>query len=142
MHAHRLGHQGNNGRLRWPPLAFELGANNFIDLAKDRWVDAVGQADLVVDAIGGDIPERSPAIVRPRRRLISVVTPPPTTRDDIRTLTFIREQSGPQLVEIARLVDAGDIRPRGGAVYQLAEGSEAFTAKSASGIPGRVILQP
>jgi hypothetical protein len=56
MHAHRLGHQGNNGRLRWPPLAFELGANNFIDLAKDRWVDAVGQADLVVDAIGGDIP--------------------------------------------------------------------------------------
>ncbi len=94
------------------------------------------------DTIGGDILERSPEVVRPGGALISVVVPPPTTRDDIRTLHFVREQSGSQLTEITRLVDAGEIRPQVGAVYPLAKGREAFTAKSSPGIAGRVILQP
>ncbi|MGH9209679.1 MAG: NADP-dependent oxidoreductase [Acidimicrobiales bacterium] len=130
------------GRAGHRSLALELGADDFVSLEDDGWPDAVGQADLVVDTIGGEVLARSPAIVRPGGALVSVVAPPPTDRDDIRTVNFIREQSGPQLVEIARLVDAGEIRPQVGAVYPLAEGREAFTAKSAPGIPGRVILQP
>lgn len=130
------------GRASHRSLALELGADDFVDLEADGWEEAIDQVDLVFDTIGGDILERSPAIVRPGGALISVVVPPPTTRDDIRTLHFIREQSGDQLVEIARLVDAGKLRPQVGAVYPLAEGREAFTAKASPGIPGRVILQP
>jgi NADPH:quinone reductase-like Zn-dependent oxidoreductase len=130
------------GRAGHRSVALELGAEDFFDLEEDAWEEAVGQADLVLDTIGGDILERSPAIVRPGGALISVVAPPPNARDGIRTLNFIREQSGPQLAEIARLVDAGEVRPQVGAVYPLAEGREAFAAKSASGIPGRVILRP
>lgn len=130
------------GRASHRSVALELGAEDFFDLEEDAWEEAVGQADLVLDTIGGDILERSPAIVRPGGALISVVAPPPNARDGIRTLNFIREQSGPQLAEIARLVDAGEVRPQVGAVYPLAEGREAFAAKSASGIPGRVILRP
>ena len=40
------------------------------------------------------------------------------------------------------LVDSGQLRPHVGAVYPLAQAREAFTAKAAGGIPGRVILQP
>jgi NADPH:quinone reductase-like Zn-dependent oxidoreductase len=130
------------GRAGHRSLALELGADNFVGLDQDDWEETVGQADLVFDTIGGEILERSPAIVRPGGALISVVEPPPTTSDGIRTLNFIREQSGPQLIEIARLVDAGDIRPQVGAVYPLAKGRDAFTAKSIPGIQGRVILQP
>jgi NADPH:quinone reductase-like Zn-dependent oxidoreductase len=129
------------GRPGHRSLALELGADDFVAL-QDRWEDAAGPVDLVVDTIGGDVLERSPAIVRAGGALVSVVAPPPTGRDDIRTLNFIREQSGPQLIEIARLVDTGTIRPQVGAVYPLAEGRKAFAAKSAPGIPGRVILQP
>jgi NADPH:quinone reductase-like Zn-dependent oxidoreductase len=129
------------GRPGHRSLALELGADDFVAL-EDSWEEAVGSVDLVVDTIGGDVLERSPAIVGPGGALISVVAPPPTGRDDIRTLSFVREQSGPQLIEIARLVDTGTIRPQVGAVYPLAKGREAFAAKSAPGIPGRVILQP
>jgi NADPH:quinone reductase-like Zn-dependent oxidoreductase len=129
------------GRPGHRSLALELGADDFVAL-QDGWEEAVGRVDLVVDTIGGEVLERSAAIVRPGGAVVSVVAPPPTGRDDIRTLNFVREQSGPQLIEIARLVDTGTIRPQVGAVYPLAEGREAFAAKSAPGIPGRVILQP
>jgi NADPH:quinone reductase-like Zn-dependent oxidoreductase len=129
------------GRSGHRSVALELGADDFVGLDQDGWEEAVGQADLVFDTIGGDVLERSPAIVRPGGALISVVAPPPAS-DGIRTLNFIREPNREQLGEIARLVDAGTIRPQVGAVYPLAEGREAFTAKSTPGIPGRVILQP
>ena len=51
-------------------------------------------------------------------------------------------RTAPELVEITRLVDAGNVRPQVGAVYPLAEAREAFTAKSVGGIPGRVVLRP
>jgi hypothetical protein len=43
----------------------------------------------------------------PRSRHRSTMWRLPPSRDDIRTLHFVREQSGSQLIEIARLVDAG-----------------------------------
>ena len=129
------------GRPGHRTLALDLGADDFVAI-EDGWEEAVGRVDLVLDTIGGDVLDRSPAIVRPGGALVSVVAPPPAGRDDIRTLNFIREQSGPQLIEIARLVDTGKVRPQVGAVYPLADGREAFAAKSAPGIPGRVILRP
>jgi NADPH:quinone reductase-like Zn-dependent oxidoreductase len=129
------------GRAAHRSLALDLGADDFVSLEEDGWEAAIGQADLVFDTIGGDVLERSPAIVRSGGALISVVVPPPT-RDDIRTLNFIREPSGTQLAQIAQMVDAGKLRPQVGAVYPLANAREAFTAKSTPGIPGRVILQP
>jgi len=116
--------------------------DHVVALDQAGWENEIGEVDLVFDTIGGDILERSPAIVRPGGALISVVVAPPTTRTDIKSLAFVREQSGSQLREIAALVDAGQIRPQVGAVYPLARGREAFAAKSAPGIPGRVILQP
>jgi NADPH:quinone reductase-like Zn-dependent oxidoreductase len=129
------------GRSGHRSVALELGAHDFVALDQNGWEEAVGQVDLVFDTIGGDVLDRSPAIVRPGGALISVVGPPPAS-EGTRTLNFIREPSREQLGEIARLVDAGTIRPQVGAVYPLAKGREAFTAKSIPGIPGRVILQP
>jgi NADPH:quinone reductase-like Zn-dependent oxidoreductase len=45
-------------------------------------------------------------------------------------------------VEVARLVDAGRLRPEVGAVYPLAEARDAFSAKASHGVAGKVILQP
>jgi NADPH:quinone reductase-like Zn-dependent oxidoreductase len=136
--AHVIGTGRSGARSR----AMEAGADSFVDLEQDRWEDAIGQADVVLDAIGGDVLARSAAIVRPGGALVSVCAPPPTDRQDIRALHFVREPSGPQLVELARLVDAGQLRPQVGAVYPLADAREAFRAKSTERIPGKVILQP
>jgi NADPH:quinone reductase-like Zn-dependent oxidoreductase len=136
--AHVIGTGRSGARSR----AMEAGADSFVDLEQDRWEDAIGQADVVLDTVGGDVLARSAAILRPGGTLVSVCAPPPTDRDDIRALHFVREPSGAQLVELAGLVDAGQLRPQVGAVYPLADAREAFMAKSTERIPGKVILQP
>ena len=132
------------GRSHSRSLVLELGAQRFVALDSERLEDAAGQADLVFDTIGGEVLDRSPALLRPGGTLVSVraAAPPPATRDDITTVIFIQESSRAQLIELARLVDEGHLRPQVGAVYPLAEAAEAYSAKAAGGIPGRIVLQP
>jgi len=73
---------------------------------------------------------------------VRAAAPPPASRDDITTVIFIQESSRAQLIELARLVDEGHLRPQVGGVYPLAEAAEAYGAKAAGGIPGRIVLQP
>jgi len=131
------------GRSRARQLVMELGADRFIALDEDRLEDAVGQADVVFDLVGGDVLARSPALLKPGGALISVVSPQlPAERDDIKKVFFIQEASRAQLTELARLVDQGHLRPQVGGVYPLARAAEAYSAKAAGGIPGRIVLQP
>jgi NADPH:quinone reductase-like Zn-dependent oxidoreductase len=113
-----------------------------LTLEDDRAYVAVGQADLVFDAAGGDVLARSASVVKPGGTLVSVAAFPPFGREDAREIFFIQEASRAQLTELARLVDEGHLRPQVGAVYPLAEAAKAYTAKAAGGIPGRVVLQP
>jgi NADPH:quinone reductase-like Zn-dependent oxidoreductase len=136
--AHVIGTGRSSARSR----ALDVGADRFVDVEQDGWVDAVGQADVVFDTIGGEVLTRSAAIVRPGGALVSVAAPPPTDRQDIRAVHFVRDPSRAQLVELARLVDTGQLRPQVGAVYPLADAREAFMAKSTHQIPGKVVLQP
>jgi NADPH:quinone reductase-like Zn-dependent oxidoreductase len=103
---------------------------------------AVAQVDLVYDTIGGDVLAHSSAIVKPGGALVSVMAPPQTGRDDIRTVHFVRDPSGAQLRDLTRLVEQGQLRPQVGAVYPLADAREAFMAKSTQHIPGKVVLTP
>jgi NADPH:quinone reductase-like Zn-dependent oxidoreductase len=132
------------GRSHSRPLVTELGADRYVALDADRLEDAAGQADLVFDTIGGEVLARSPALLRPGGTLVSVKadSSPPASRDDIRTVVFIQESSRVQLTELARLVDDGQLRPQVGGVYPLAQAVEAYSAKAAGGIPGRIVLQP
>jgi len=133
------------GRSRARPLVTELGADRFVALDADRLEDLAGQADLVFDTIGGEVLARSPILLRPGGTLVSVATQPPVGRDDLSDVVFIRfiqEASRAQLIELARLIDQGHLRPQVGAVYPLAQAAEAYRAKAAGGIPGRIVIQP
>jgi NADPH:quinone reductase-like Zn-dependent oxidoreductase len=132
------------GRGRARTLATELGADEFIALDAGRLEDAAGQADLVVDTIGGDVLMRSAALLRSGGTLVTIKPDRqlPIDRDDIKTVVFVQESDRAQLAELARLIDDGQLRPQVGAVYPLAKAAEAFRAKAAGGIPGRVVLQP
>jgi NADPH:quinone reductase-like Zn-dependent oxidoreductase len=136
------------GRGRVRSQVMELGADRFIALDDnpdtDQLEDVAGQADLVFDTIGGDVLARSPALLRPGGTLVVIKAdgPVPGERDDITTVVFIQESSRAQLTELARLVDEGRLRPQAGPVYPLAEAAQAYRAKSAGGVSGRVILRP
>jgi NADPH:quinone reductase-like Zn-dependent oxidoreductase len=120
----------------------ELGADEFVDVEQEGWETAVQPVDLVYDIIGGDVLAHSPAIVKPGGALVSIMAPPQTDRDDIRTVHFVRDPSGAQLREVARLVDEGTLHPQVDAVYSLADARQAFMDKSVKHIPGKVVLTP
>jgi len=132
------------GRSHSRDLVMELGADRYVALDAESLDDAVGQADLVFDTIGGEVLAGSPALLKPGGALITVKadSPLPTSRDDIKTLVFIQESSRAQLAELARLVDEGKLRPQVGEVYPLEQAVKAYSAKAAGGVPGRTILQP
>jgi NADPH:quinone reductase-like Zn-dependent oxidoreductase len=130
------------GRSHSRSLVLDLGADRFVALDEERLQDAVGQADLVFDAAGGQVLAQSAWLVKPGGALVSVAAFPPFGRADAREIFFIQESNRAQLAELARLVDDGHLRPQVGAVYPLAQAAEAYRAKAAGGIPGRIVLQP
>ena len=136
--AHVIG----TGRASARQRVLDMGADDFVDVERDGWETAIGQVDLVYDAIGGDVLAHSPAIVKPGGALVTVMAPSQTDRDDIRTVHFVRDPSGAQLRGITRLVDEGTLRPHVSAVYPLADAQRAFMAKSTEHIPGKVVLTP
>lgn len=129
------------GRAKVQGAVLEAGANRFVDLEQDNWEQAIGQVDLVYDLIGSEVQVRAIPTIKPGGALVTVTTPPPDARQDIRFVNFIRNPNGKQLAEIAQLVDAGRLRAQVGTVYQLAETKAAFEAKDSHGITGKVILQ-
>jgi NADPH:quinone reductase-like Zn-dependent oxidoreductase len=130
------------GRSHSRALVLELGADRFVALDEERLEDAAGQVDLVFDAAGGDVLARSAWVVKPGGTLVSVAAFPPFGREDAKEIFFIQESNRAQLTELARLVDEGHLRPQVGAVYPLAQAAEAYGAKAAGGISGRIVLQP
>jgi NADPH:quinone reductase-like Zn-dependent oxidoreductase len=130
------------GRSHSRSLVLDLGADRFVDLDAERLEDAAGQADLIFDAAGGQVLAQSASVVKPGGTLVSVAAFPPFGRQDAREIFFIQESSRAQLTELARLVDEGHLRPQVGAVYPLAQAAEAYRAKAAGGVPGRIVLQP
>jgi NADPH:quinone reductase-like Zn-dependent oxidoreductase len=54
---------------------------------------------------------------------------------------FVVEPDRSVLAELARRIDAGEIRPIVGEVFPLEQGREAFEVKRRPGTPGKVVLR-
>ncbi|MEV4343617.1 NADP-dependent oxidoreductase [Actinoplanes sp. NPDC049596] len=115
------------GRATARDRALALGADAFIDLESDRLEDA-GEADVVLDVIGGDILDRSAALVRAGGTLVSIVTPPKTLPRNGRAVFFVVEADRARLADLAARVRDGRLKPLPNPVHPLAEAPAAFAA--------------
>ncbi|MGW4967080.1 zinc-binding dehydrogenase [Nonomuraea sp. NPDC004186] len=99
-------------------------------------LEDAGQVDVVFDVTGGDILDRSAALVRAGGTLVS----PPTVRPrDGQTIFFVVEPDRARPADLARRVRDGRLRPIAGAVRTLAEVLSAFAA--AQRAPGKTIIR-
>jgi NADPH:quinone reductase-like Zn-dependent oxidoreductase len=126
-----LGPSGGVGHLA-TQLARERGAH-VVDQA-----DEAAQVDLVFDTAGGEVLARSAAFLRNGGRLVSVAEEPPA---ELEGTYFVVEPNREQLVELARLVDAGRLRPSIDAVFPLKDARAAFERVASRGKRGKVVLR-
>src|SRR5262249_53777517 len=116
-----------------------LGADEVIDYRAERFEDVVRDVDVVFDTVGGETLERSWGVLKPGGRLVTVAASGERTTDErIRAAYFIVEPSRTQLAEIARLIDAGQVRPVVGAEFPLGDAIQAYQTKP---VRGKVVLQ-
>src|ERR687891_603299 len=94
------------GRAADRQKALEFGAQEFVDLDKDKLED-VGGVDLVFDLIGGDVGKRSARLVRAGGTLVSIVGPSEARPADGLAVDFVVESDRAQLGEIAERGRAG-----------------------------------
>jgi NADPH:quinone reductase-like Zn-dependent oxidoreductase len=94
----------------------------------------------VFDTAGGERLERSPAVLRPGGRLVSVAAEPPE-RSGIVSTYFVVEPNRDQLVELARLAEQGDLRPAIGEVVPLVDARSAFERSERDRRPGKIVLR-
>ncbi len=120
-----------------------LGADQVVDYAADSFTDVVEPVDLVFDTAGGERLERSPTVLRPGGRLVSIVEEPPATGPElqVRSVYFTVEPSRAQLIELARLVDGGELRPAIDSVFALDDFRAAFERAMEPGTRGKVVLR-
>jgi NADPH:quinone reductase-like Zn-dependent oxidoreductase len=125
-----------SGRAR--DLDVVTGLAGFVDLAGGD-LQNVGQVDVVLDVIGGDVLDASAALVRPGGTLVSIAEPP-RIRPDGRAIFFVVEPDRAQLTEIADRLRDGRLAPRIGAVHPLEAAATAFGPDAPRGL-GKTIVR-
>jgi NADPH:quinone reductase-like Zn-dependent oxidoreductase len=127
------------GRAGDRDRALSLGVDEFVDLETDRLEDA-GEADVVFDVIGGDILQRSIALLRAGGTLVTIAEPPPIQPENGRAIFFVVEADRSQLAELAQRLRDGRLASNVGAVRPLAEAPGAF-GPDAPHASGKTIIQ-
>lgn len=127
------------GRAAGRDTALGLGADTFVDLQNDRLED-IGEVDLVFDVLGGDILERSTALVRAGGTLVTIAVPPEIQPENGRAVFFVVEPDRVRLADVVQRVRDGRLKPVVGDVRPLSEAPAAFT-RGGRRTPGRTIIQ-
>jgi NADPH:quinone reductase-like Zn-dependent oxidoreductase len=126
------------GRTADRETAMALGAYAFLDLGAEELEDA-GAVDVVFDVIGGEILERSAALVRAGGTLVTITDTPKVQPKNGRAIFFVVEPDRSRLAELAERLRDGTLKPNVGAVLPLAEAPAAFAPNRRT--PGKTIIR-
>lgn len=114
-------------------LCRSLGADEVIDYRRERFENQTGDYDLVFDQIGGDVQERSWAVLKRGGRLITIAGEETDAPDQERAralgvtaLFFIVDRNVDELRKLTELVMTRTVRPIIGQRFQLPDATEAF----------------
>ncbi len=112
----------------------QLGADEVIDYKTSRFEDQVENVDIVFDAVGGETLDRSWVVLKRGGRVITIAADSEGTTDQrVKDAFFIVEPNQKQLLELAKLLDAGTLKTFVSAVVPLEEASVAYSRA----VPGK-----
>ena len=126
------------GRAADRETVIGLGVHAFVDLQAGG-LEGVGEVDVVFDVIGGEVLDRSAALVRAGGTLVTIAKAPTVPPKDGRATFFVVEPDRCRLAELAQRLRDGRLRPIVGEIRRLAEAPAAFAAGRRT--PGKTIIR-
>lgn len=121
-----------------------LGADEVIDYKSERFEDKLHDVDLVFDLVAGDTQERSWAVLKDGGTMISTLAKPSEIKareHNARATSYVAHPDGGELAEIARLIDAGKVKPHVVASYPLDHAAQAQQKLEREHPHGKVVLE-
>jgi NADPH:quinone reductase-like Zn-dependent oxidoreductase len=126
------------GRAAARQAALDFGAQEFIDLDNDELED-VGEVDLVLDVLGGDIAKRSAGLIRAGGTLVTITGATEARPSEGLIINFVVVPDHAQLSEVVQRVKNGRLRTNIGKVVALDDAVAAFNRTER--IKGKTIIR-
>jgi NADPH:quinone reductase-like Zn-dependent oxidoreductase len=102
----------------------------------------VHDADVVLDLVGGDTLKRSFMAIKKGGRVVTVATNAESSKDPaVKTAFFIVETRREQLIELAKLIDSGKIRPIISEVFPLEKADQAYFSARKKAVRGKSVIR-
>jgi NADPH:quinone reductase-like Zn-dependent oxidoreductase len=120
-----------------------LGADEIIDYQARDFTSALSGCDAVFDTVGGEVAQRSFAVLKPGGRaafIASGAQAPPSPRSDVRSLRPQVGRDAAHLDRIVSLFNAGAIRPPEITVYPLSQAAAAHRLSQSRHFRGKLVL--
>ena len=121
-----------------------IGADEIIDYNAVDFTKAVKDCDAVFDTVGGDVAQRSFAVLKPGGRAAFIASGPQAPKPDRSDVTALRPSVGrdrPHLERIVELVRAGAVRPPEVTLYQLSDAVAAHRLSEFRHFRGKLVFQ-
>jgi NADPH:quinone reductase-like Zn-dependent oxidoreductase len=122
-----------------------LGADEVIDYTTTRFEDVVGDVDVVYDAVGGEVTDRSWGVLKPGGILIAAASRPEPEKAAARGVRTSGVQAPPVtrpiLKELVQLIESGHLTPHVGQVFPLDSAADAHAVAQSRHGRGRIVLQ-
>jgi NADPH:quinone reductase-like Zn-dependent oxidoreductase len=121
-----------------------LGADEIIDYNACDFTKVVADCDAVFDTVGGDVAQRSFAVLKPGGRaafIASGAQAPTPERDDVTSLRPAVGRARRHLERIAELYQARAIRPPEIKLYRLSEAADAHRLSESRHFRGKLVFQ-
>ena len=122
----------------------ELGADETIDYNQVRFETVVHDVDVVLDAMAGETRDRSWQVLKKGGILVSILGAPSAeaaAAHGVRQAGVFVQPNRAQLEEIAKLVDAGKLRPIVEEVLPLSEAARAHAKNQTLHTRGKLVLR-
>jgi NADPH:quinone reductase-like Zn-dependent oxidoreductase len=121
-----------------------LGADEVIDYNAQDFTKVVKNCDAVFDTVGGDVAQKSFAVLRPGGRaafIASGAQPPKPDRSDVSALRPPVPRSRQAMERIAQLYTEGAVKPPEVKLFRLSQAAEAHRMSQARHFRGKLVFQ-
>lgn len=121
-----------------------LGADEVIDYNMESFETRLNDIDLVLDTIGGDTQLKSIEVLKPGGRLITTLAAEFVTEakaKNVHLIAYVVQSIPAQLAEIAKMIDAGKVKPIIDQVLPFTDARKAHMSIEEGHTRGKIVLQ-